>query len=224
MHAQIPNLPEGGLRSDTMPKTTVIMDVIEFCHRYIAKPIQGNYHSFYDHYHLSFDKETGQQEFRDSMNELFARNGLAYELKDNGEVIRLGAPVIGPTLAKAQFDTGDADLDGLLEDACRKYFAPDPKVRKDGLDKLWDAWERLKNSWDADKKTSVRLMLDEIAKEARFRKELDDEAATLTCIGNEFMIRHTEPDKAPVDSKEQVDYFFHRMFAMIWLILKSTGG
>lgn len=45
----------------------------------------------------------------------------------------------------------------------------------------------------------------------------------MTGIENAFVIRHTEADKTPIDSKEQVDYFFHRMFAMIWLILKSGG-
>jgi hypothetical protein len=37
------------------------------------------------------------------------------------------------------------------------------------------------------------------------------------------MIRHTEVGKPPIEESPQVDYLFHRMFAMIRLLRKSTG-
>jgi hypothetical protein len=37
------------------------------------------------------------------------------------------------------------------------------------------------------------------------------------------MIRHTELGKPPITESAQVDYLFHRMFAMIRLLLKSSG-
>ena len=56
-----------------------------------------------------------------------------------------------------------------------------------------------------------------------FRTKLDAEAQELTAIGNTFMIRHTETDKIPISDSAQVDYFFHRMFAMVRLVLRATG-
>jgi hypothetical protein len=52
---------------------------------------------------------------------------------------------------------------------------------------------------------------------------LEDEATALTQIGNRYMIRHTETDKIPVTESAHVDYLFQRMFAMLMLLLKSSG-
>ena len=97
-------------------------------------------------------------------------------------------------------------------------------MRREALEKLWDAWERLKPVEPAkDKKASVKALLDRVTTEAVFRERLETEAVQLTEIGNKFMIRHTETDKIPVVNSAQVDYLFHRMFAMIRLVLKATG-
>lgn len=37
------------------------------------------------------------------------------------------------------------------------------------------------------------------------------------------MIRHTKTNKVPVTESAQVDYLFHRTFAMIRLLLKTSG-
>jgi len=37
------------------------------------------------------------------------------------------------------------------------------------------------------------------------------------------MIRHTEVGRTPIESPEQLDYLFHRLFALIRLVLRSTG-
>ena len=42
-------------------------------------------------------------------------------------------------------------------------------------------------------------------------------------FGNTFMIRHSETDKIPVVESRQIDYFFHRMFSMIRLLLVASG-
>ena len=89
--------------------------------------------------------------------------------------------------------------------------------------KAWDAWERLKTLEHADKRTSVSLLLDKAASEPNFRRLLEEEARDLTETGNNFRIRHSEINRAPIDTSEQVDYLFHRMFAMIRLLLKKTA-
>jgi hypothetical protein len=55
------------------------------------------------------------------------------------------------------------------------------------------------------------------------RERLEAEAKELTWIGNNTMIRHTEVGKPPIAESAEVDYPFHRMFAIIRLLLKSSG-
>jgi hypothetical protein len=69
----------------------------------------------------------------------------------------------------------------------------------------------------------VKAILDKGAAEPVLRARLESEARELNFIGNNLMIRHTEVGKPPIAESAQVDYLFHRMFAMIRLLLKSSG-
>lgn len=209
------------ISSTQQPSTLAILDLIEFSCRNIAKPIQEDFHTFFGHHHLAFDREEGQRSFRQNIERIFARNGLAYELQENGQIIRLAPPILQESLQASVFQTGDSHLDSLLEAARAKYLDPNPLTRQESLEKLWDAWERLKTIEDpSDKRRSVTILLDKATTEANFRARLENEAKELTDIGNRFMIRHTETDKIPISSSNQVDYFFHRLFALIHLLLQ----
>ena len=205
------------------PSTHVACDLVEFCFQYVGKPIQGHFHPHGRHHHLTFDVAAGQDDYREKANRIFARNGLALELQANGEVRRLGPPVLREALAEPSFQSGDAELDRLLETARTKFLSTDKAVRGESLEKLWDAWERLKTLGPGDKKASVVALLDTAAPAAKFRGVLENDALELTRIGNEFMIRHTETNKVPIDSSLHIDYLFHRLFALIWLLLQSRG-
>lgn len=220
LSAEVPDLP-WPLNTRDLPSTLAVMDFIEFCHRHVAKPIRGSYHSFFRHYHLSFDRNEGQSEFREIVNRIFGRNGLAYQLQESGQVQRLAPPVLREALAISQFNTGDTELDVILESARAKYLSPDTGIRRESLEKLWDAWERVKTIEPAsDKKASTARLLDKVASEPKFREALENEALELTRIGNTFQIRHSETSQIPLDSSEHIDYLFHRLFAMIQLLLK----
>ena len=118
--------------------------------------------------------------------------------------------------------SGDHTLDELLEDACKKFKDAAPKSRAEGTEKLWDAWERLKSiEVPGDKRTSVTRLLDLCAVEPNFRQMLESEARVLTEIGNSFHIRHFETDKVTIQTPEQNDYLFHRLFALIHLLIFS---
>jgi hypothetical protein len=175
------------------------------------------------HSHYSYDQETGRGRFTDDVNRIFERNGIAFELK-LGEVIRVASTTLHESLAETVFKTGDAALDELLEVSRQKFLNRSQAVRRESLEKLWDAWERLKTvEAGKDKKASVKALLDKAATESNFRDRLEQEAKELTEIGNKFMIRHTETDKVPIVDSVQVDYLFQRMFAIILLLLKTSG-
>jgi len=70
-----------------------------------------------------------------------------------------------------------------------------------------------------DKRKSASVLIDNASSDPKFREHLTSEAKELTDIGNIFMIRHTEMNVTPITSLAQVDYLFHRMFAMIYLLL-----
>jgi hypothetical protein len=77
------------------------------------------------------------------VNRIFERNGMAFELAQ-GEVTPMAPAVLHESLAEAIFHTGDGALDELLETARHKFLNRGIDVRRESLEKLWDAWERLK--------------------------------------------------------------------------------
>lgn len=120
--------------------------------------------------------------------------------------------------------SGDHILDALLQDACKKFKDAAPKSRTEGTEKLWDAWERLKSiEVQVNKRMSVARLLEQCSPEPAFRAVLDTEARALTEIGNAFHIRHFETDTISISMPEHNDYLFHRLFALIHLLLFSRG-
>lgn len=205
------------------PDDYVILDFLEFCYKYIANPIKGNYHSYFGHFHYTFNVEDGRKKFRESVNTIFSRNGIIYELTEEGRIIRLAPEGLRIQLQQSIFVSEDSDLNSLLNGARSKFLSPHLDVRKESLEKLWDAWERLKTLESSDKKASVTILLKKTSPEANFFDRLNGEAIELTEIGNKFRIRHHETDKIPIESSAHVDYLFHRMFSLMYLILKSTN-
>ena len=225
MRADISNLQEQEYHPwyEKPRRTLDILDMIEFCWWCIGKPIRTCYHKFFNHHHLDFNTKAGREEFRDAINRIFRRNGLAYELTEHGHIERLAPPVLREELASGQFPTGDAELDRMLETARRKFCDPNEAIRREALESLWDAWERLKTLGDgSDKKTQITSLLDQTAgsSASKFRKALEREANELTKIGNNFQIRHSERNQERLARSEHVDYLFHRLFALIQVILK----
>jgi hypothetical protein len=65
------------------PDTLLILDFVEFVYASVAKPIPGRLHDFFNHHHFTFDQQSGQEEFRATVNRIFARNGVAFEMLSN---------------------------------------------------------------------------------------------------------------------------------------------
>lgn len=123
-------------------------------------------------------------------------------------------------------ESGDSKLDSMLREACQGFRDPAPMARKAAVERLWDAWERLK-SLDAsgNKRLSVQMLSQDVAQGSSFGSILECEAKTLTDIGNDYHIRHFEQNRSEIVSPELYDYLFHRMYALIHLFLfaKARG-
>lgn len=212
-------------REHFAPDTLLILDFIEFIYASVAKPIPGKHHDFFSHHHLTFDQQSGQEEFRATVNRIFSRNGVAFEMLSTGRIVRVLPPVLGEDLKRAIFRTGDRTLDNMLEECRTKFSDRNPLVRREALERLWDGWERLKSLADpGDKKRSIKIILDATAAEPSLRARLEGEATELNSIGNSHLIRYSEVNQVPVIDVDQVDYLFHRLFAMIQLVLRKKGS
>ena len=223
---EIPDMSQGNLIlfEDEPPPLLVVMDMIEFCWNAVGKPERLKPHEFYSHYHLRFDEEAGKNEFRENINLIFQRNKLAFKLTAEGRIERRPQPEISE-IVHARYRTNDAELNDILESACRKFVSPDERERREALESLWDAWERIKTLDGKDKKSGISDLLDEVAGpiSPQFREILESEATELTRIGNKSQIRHSETNQERLNSCEHVDYLGYRMFAIIHLLVRQIG-
>lgn len=211
---------------DTPPSTRVILDLIEFCWKRISKPVETRDHSYHKHRDiLEFDRPAGREQFRCDIETIFRRNGISYKLTEEGRIERSVPLAFQSTLVESGFDAGDTDFNRLLSTAQRKFLDPRPDIRREALEALWDAWERLKTlNGQGDKKAQAKAMLDGAAGTCSpiFRAALEREAKELTSLGNSLGIRHSETNQEILASSEHVDYLFYRLFSLVHLILRST--
>ena len=223
IEAEIPNI-EWPLSTDEPPQTLDVLDLLEFSAASVGNPEEGSFHSFFSHYHLSWNRDEGLKKFRDDVNRVFARNGIAFEVDETGQVKRLLSEPLQNILTEAEFHTGDIETDRLLESAITKITSPHIENRQDALEKVWDAFERIKTlEPGANKKTQAEAILDKVGTGTKFRAKLGDEARELTQIGNTFRIRHSETSQEHLSTSEQIDYLFHRMYSFILLVLKASN-
>jgi hypothetical protein len=215
------------LDPNVLPDTIPALEVIEFCYRHVSMPIAPEPHGFFAHRHyLHFRRDDGQAQFARDINTIFARNHLAYELQMNGEVRRTLPPVLREALASAEFRTEDNELNRLLESARRRFSDPDFHVRYDALRDLWHAFERLKTleAPRDDLRLSSTALVERASQEPEFREYLTSEMREeLNDFGNGFFIRHANAEQVLLQTSEEIDYLFHRLFAVIRFLLRSTG-
>jgi hypothetical protein len=199
-----------------LPPTLAILDFLELMYRHVSKASEGRYHSYFDHHHLSFDRDAGRGELRETVNRLLARSGSVYDLDKRGRVQRLVPSPVNDLLALELPPTTDSEFDRLLAVSARKYLDPDPAVRAEGLEKLWDAFERVKTLLGRDKKKGAKKLV-KAATDGATPEETDllrTEMETLTGVGNQFRIRHHET-RASELSAASSDQLFVRMYALL---------
>jgi hypothetical protein len=211
------------LDPDRPPSTPTALDVVDFVAHRIAAPIR-RHHDYFDHHHLTFNTEKGRSQFQDDVEEIFARNGVAFAVGDDFVVKRLGPPEARPLLSDFTPQTGDSRLDELLRTALTRFTARVESDREEALQKLWDAFERLKTlELGGRKPASIAELIRRTAPTGRLGGHLDREAKALTDIGNQFHIRHSEHDQEELPGPAAVDYLFVRLLALIGFLLRQTG-
>ncbi len=207
---------------DSLPSTLAILDFIEFIARNIGEPTQVGWHDYFSHQHLKLNREAGLKKFVEDINRIFSRNGLAYELGESGAIERTVPAPMAELVRRAGFHTGDDALDGLLDTAIDRFLSPKPEARQDAMEKLWDAFERLKTiEGGKDKKARAAALIDRaISDDAPgFRSVVETEFKAMTKVGNELRIRHSEVGHEPVGETGEKDYLFMRLYSLKGLSL-----
>lgn len=218
LKAGIPDI-EWPLRKESMPPSLVALDLLQFMYEHASAPRERSYHGYFSHHHLTFNAAEGRAEMRERINQLLARNGMAYELDEEGRIEHLASAAIEEQLATQLPSTGDEKFDDLLESAIEKFRSPDSRIRREALAPLWDAFERSKTMLNRDKRKGAKALIT-AATEGADQLEaalLEEEMRELTEIGNKFRIRHHETTAAEL-SDELAEQLFARMYALIYRV------
>jgi hypothetical protein len=72
IQADIPGL-SWPLSTSSAPDTLTVLDLVQFCYRFVAKPVGRSFHEHFKHYHLSYNVEKGREEFCNRVNTIFSR-------------------------------------------------------------------------------------------------------------------------------------------------------
>lgn len=200
----------------------MLFDLLEFAIKNCALPTESKYHSFFGHWELSFDQETGQRIFKEEINEILHRGGTTYELDDSFRIMRMGSPAVQQTVRNPRPLSGDQKLDDDLRQAVSLYKSRKSSDRTIAIERLWDAFERLKTIDIPGNKHASATKLLETIKSEPFREVIKAEMKALTDVGNNFTIRHHETNRYPVPSDSQ-DYMFVRMSSLIGFLMQQSG-
>lgn len=123
-------------------------------------------------------------------------------------------------LSDKEVDTNDEELNKLIKEAKDRFF--NPKDKQIAIEKLWDAFERIKTYYEGNKKQSSKKLVTIVSQ--NFNSELiDNEFQILTKIGNEYRIRHHETDKKEITETKHINYLFFRMLSLIDLCLTGIN-
>lgn len=202
-------------RDHDQPDTVTAMDLVVFGWQHAQAPMVHSHHNYFGHDHYAFDQAAGRERWRSEANRILARNGVALRQETDGRVVRVGTVAASVLIGAPIPATGDAQLDDKVAAGVRKYQDPDPVVRREALEALWDAFERVKTMIDStDKKRSAEALVDLMVTDLASRQALTDEFSALTHLGNDFQIRHHEVARHAVES-EMIDMLFVRCLALV---------
>lgn len=167
-----------------------------------------------------FEKYNHTNDFEAQVNAILKLNGIALKL-DNGKFVStFDSQINNSTLASIQ----EAGLKELLQEATKYYDEGNLKI---AVEKLWDAFERLKTSYSPtlDKKKSInRIIIDMSSNKEPYIELFEKEFIELTTIGNKFRIRHHETTKIDIEDNRHYDYFYKRCLSLISVTIQYLNS
>lgn len=154
--------------------------------------------------------------FHDEINLIFKNNNFPYKLA--GSKIEKIWPIV--TTSEIIKEEGVKEL---ITQAISLYRSNNISDKQIAVEKLWDAFERLKTYYGSGnkKRSSVEKLIDGISNNnSNYKTMFENEFSVLTKIGNDYRIRHHEMNKIDIIDNNYYDYFFQRCYALIDLLQK----
>jgi hypothetical protein len=146
------------------------------------------------------------EEFKKFIDDCFELNKVI----DMGVLLDLN--VSSDLLFNTKIYTEDEEFNQLINEARERFI--NSKDKQVAIEKLWDAFERLKTYFGSNKKTSAEKLVD--ISSIDFDKEIiHQEFKNLTSIGNNFRIRHHETNKIEITDRTTLNYLFFRMLNLL---------
>jgi len=201
-----------------------LLDYIEFIARNVKDVSNGDFHSYFGHYHLKFhETQDAFDKFREEINSIFEVTGMLFTLTGEKVIERVveNSPLSEEILIDSE-QISESGTRELVKNAIALYKMPNPAARQDSVEKIWDALERLKTYYtDLDKKGSATKVVNDMSNgQAEYITVFDAEFRALTEIGNSFRIRHHETNKIDITDNRHHDYFFNRCLSLIALAIQ----
>ncbi len=212
---------------------TALLDFVEFVAFY-CKTYKITESSPYQFIFIEND-DSAFNSFQKEINDVFQRTRLLYRLNDQKQVERvIENDSLTSEVEKTLLSVKEPGLHKLLEEAIQYHRSHREGDTKVAVDKIWDAFERLKtyyckemggNPQDNKKKSADKVIANIVEKvppefKKTFFDEFDTEFKALTKIGNNYVIRHPETYKTDISDPRHYDYFFNRCVSLITLAVQ----
>jgi len=181
------------------------LDVIEFLHQHVSKPIDGTHHSWNDcgmHWE-TFNKAEGQSLFRERVNSVLSHYAKPFVLSPEGEVLR--RPEAGfEQIFEADIPSPDTNVVGRINAATLRYrrHGSTPDDRRQAVRDLADVLEYLR--------PQVKSLLTSADENDLFN------------LANNFGIRHhNTQQKTGYDAQLWLSWMFYFYLATIHVVLRK---
>jgi len=183
-----------------------LFDVIELLFDVVSKPMEGDYHSYCDcgwHYN-TFDKSSGQEEFRKEINMYLQDYEPGYVLSSRGKILLLGEKGLTHLLEAPLPKYDPANVEEKVELAVLKYRSRHSNIntRREAVRQLADVLEYIRPR---------------LAK--RISKKVENDLFT---IANNFAIRHHNQVQQTDYDSNWLSWFFYLYLSTIHLFLRLS--
>jgi len=206
-----------------LPKTELILDLLEFFFQHVAKPTKQWHHSYCGGLHPEeYDVAKGRYDYTVKINSILGRFNHPYQLR-KGRVIRKSSEFLDAPIMSLELSANDEHLAMLMETALANFYDKTGTKKLQGLQGLVDAFDRLKTIEDDNKKKSVTKVIGRLSPFDEIRGEFDSHFRKVTELSNKYTIRHHERDKIQLLDPDLIEYLFYGYYNLIRLILQKYG-
>lgn len=168
-----------------------------------------------------FAKHSISDDFEPQINAILKLNEIPFQLSKGKIMNTFDTQINKNSLVSVQ----EVGLKELLQEALKYYDENNLKI---AVEKLWDAFERLKTyycSSTVDKKKSVnKIIMDMGDNQQPFLELFEKEFHELTILGNNFRIRHHETTKTDIQDNRHYEYFYKRCLSLISTAIQYLDG